>query len=318
MKIEEIEMKQNQITVKTDKKYYLIYCRKSSEAEDRQVESINDQLVEANKIVSQKNLVVKDKPFMESRSAKMPGRQEFNRMIEEIYKRNDIKGIICWKLNRLSRNPIDEGTLRWLLQSNVVEEIITSDKTYTQVDSDFIMAIEGAKDQRFITDLRKDSARGVNSKLDKGMAPILAPPGYRNCTEKRQGERDIETVPAQFTLIRQLFDIFLTGNYSVQQLWFKAEELGIKSNRGKIISRTQLYKILNNPFYTGIRYIYKNHLYTNGIHKRMLTDAEFDRIQEIISGRSHPRGSIHTGLLTGIMRCGNCGRAITSEVKTKQ
>ena len=316
MNLKEMEIKKQPVV--KDKKFYFIYCRKSSEAEDKQVESINDQLKSANQIVEQKNLNISaSKPFTESQSAKMPGRPEFNRMIEEIYKRKDIKGIICWKLNRLSRNPIDEGTLRWLLQSGEIDEIVTPDRTYTQVDSDFIMAIEGAQSQRFITDLKKDTARGVKSKLDKGIAPILAPPGYRNCVEKRQGERDIEPNSTQFTLVRRLFDIFLTGNYSVQQLWFKAEELGVKSNREKIVSRTQLYKMLENPFYTGTRYIYAEKLYTNGIHKRMLTDEEFNLVQEILSGRSHPKGSIHTGLLTGIMKCGNCGRAITSEVKTK-
>ncbi len=316
MKLEEMEMKKNEI-VKQGKKFYLIYCRKSSEAEDRQVESIPDQLKVATDIKIQRSLNVIKTPFAESRSAKKPGRPEFNRMIEEIDKRNDIKGIICWKLNRLFRNPEDEGKIRQRLSDGRIEEIITPSKTYLEADSDFTMAVEGAQAQRFIKDLREDTARGVKSKLDKGIAPILAPPGYRNCIEKRQGERDIEPVSAQFTLVRNLFDFFLTGNYSVQQLWFKAEELGVRSNRGKIVSRTQLYQMLKNPFYTGTRYIYAGKLYTNGIHKRMLTDEEFDRVQEILSGRSHPRGSIHTGLLTGIMRCGNCGRAITSEVKTK-
>ena len=48
--------------------------------------------------------------------------------------------------------------------------------------------------------MNEDTARGIKSKLDKGIAPILAPPGYRNCLEKRQGERNIEPVPDQFTL----------------------------------------------------------------------------------------------------------------------
>lgn len=316
MRLEELEMQKPKATRK-EKKFYFTYARKSSEAEDRQVESISDQLKVANDIEIQKNLNVIQNPFTEARSAKEPGRIEFNKMIQEIYRRGDIKGIICWKLNRLSRNPVDEGTLRWLLQSGQIEEIITPDKTYTEVDSDFVMAVEGAGSQRFITDLRKDTARGIKSKTDKGIAPILAPPGYRNCIEKRQGERDIEPVADQFNLVRNLFDIFLTGNYSVQKLWFKAEELGIKSNRGKIISRTQLYQMLKNPFYTGTRYIYAGNLYMNGIHKRMLTDDEFDLVQELLSGRSHPRGQIHTDLLTGIMKCGECGRAITSEVKIK-
>lgn len=317
MKLEELEMYQNtQVSHKAEKKHYLVYARKSEEAEDKQVRSIPDQL-QALEELKLRHTISTFKTFKESKSAKMPGRPEFNRMIEFIRQRHDIKGIICWKLNRLSRNPVDEGTLRWLLQSGEIEEIITPERIYKQIDSDFIMAIEGAQSQKFITDLRKDTARGIKSKLDRGIAPILAPPGYRNCVEKKQGERDIEPVPTQFTLVRNLFEIFLTGNYSVQQLWFKTEELGVRSNRGKIVSRTQLYQMLKNPFYTGTGYIYAGKLYTNGIHKRMLTDEEFDLVQDILSKRAHPRGSIHTDLLTGIMKCGECGRAITSEVKTK-
>lgn len=315
MRLEELEMKQTQIEPK--KELYLVYCRKSSEAEDRQVESINDQLKVAKDITIQRNLRVLKTPFTESRSAKNPGRLEFNRMIEEIDRRTEIKGIICWKLNRLFRNPEDEGKIRQRLSDGRILEIITPSKTYLEADSDFTMAVEGAQAQRFIRDLREDTARGVKSKLDKGIAPILAPPGYRNCLEKKQGEKDIEAIEEQFILVRNLFDIFLTSNYSIQQLWFKAEELGIRSNRRNIISKTQLYKMLTNPFYTGTRYIYAGKLYTNGIHKRMLSDEEFNLVQEIISKRARPRGSVHKDLLTGLMRCGECQRAITSEVKTK-
>lgn len=319
MKLKQLEMKQNaQLKSAPEKKYYFIYARKSEEAEDRQVASIPDQLKWANDQVLLRSLSVAKKPFTESRSAKEPGRPEFNRMMEEIQERDDIKGIICWRLNRLSRNPSDEGDLRWLLQSGKIDEIITSDKVFKQVDSDFLMAIEGAQSQRFINDLRKDTARGVKSKLDKGIAPILAPPGYKNDTSKRQGERDIIIDEVQFPLVRKLFEMYLTNNYSVQQLWFEAEKLKIRSNRGKIISKTQLYQMLRNPFYTGTRFYYANTLYTNGSHERMLTDAEFDLIQDYMDGRSRPRGEINTNLLTGIMRCGECGRMITSEVKTKQ
>ena len=46
--------------------------------------------------------------------------------------------------------------------------------------------LKGAQAQRFISDLKKDTARGIQSKLNKGIVPILAPPGYRNALEKRQ------------------------------------------------------------------------------------------------------------------------------------
>ncbi len=302
---------------KLEKKYYVEYARKSSESEDRQVESINDQLKVLEEVSSLRSLKLKLKPFTESRSAKSPGRPEFNRMLDEINERGDIKGIIVWKLNRLFRNPEDEGKIRQMLSDGRILEIVTPSKTYYEADSDFAMAVEGAQAQRFIRDLREDTARGVKNKIDKGIAPILAPPGYINDVTKRQGEKDIIPHPNQFTLVRQLFDIFMTGNYSVQALHVKAEEMGIKSNRGKIVSHTQLYEMLRNPFYTGIRFIYAQQLYTNGIHKRMLLDEEFDLIQDILSRRTRPRGQIHHGLLTGLMKCGECGMSITSEVKIK-
>lgn len=319
MKIKQLETMQNlQPKSAPEKKYYVIYARKSSEAEDRQVASIPEQLKWANEVIELQSLVVDGKPYTESYSAKAPGRVIFNKMMNEILGRDDIKGIICWKFNRLSRNPVDEGQLRWLLQSGKIDQIISNEKTYTQQDSDFVMAIDGAQGQRFITDLSKDTRRGMKSKLDRGIAPILAPPGYKNDMTKRQGERDIIPDEVQFPLVRKLFELFMTKNYSVQQLWYEAEKLGVKNSRNQIVSKSQLYVMLRNPFYTGTRYIYAKKLYTNGIHKRMLTDAEYDLIQDILDSRSRPRHDLHAkDLLAGIMRCGECGRMITTDVKTK-
>lgn len=256
MKLNELEMRQNSYSQTTlESKDYFIYARKSEEAEDRQVQSIGDQLKIAEDLKLKLQISTKE-TYSESRSAKMPGRPEFNRMIVDIDEAGGVKGIIVWKLNRLFRNPEDEGKIRQRLSDGRIKEIITPSKTYYEADSDFIMAVEGAQAQRFIRDLREDTVRGINSKLKKGIAPILAPPGYKNDITKRQGERDIIPHETQFTLVRKLFELYMTGNYSVQQIYDEAVSLGVKSNRGKIVSRTQLYEMLRNPFYTGTRFIY--------------------------------------------------------------
>jgi site-specific DNA recombinase len=320
MNIHELEMYHSVTTdLKTEKKYYLIYGRKSEESEDRQVQSIDDQLRVAKQLIINKNLLLLDsEPFIEAKSAKKPGRPQFNTMIDLIYQRKDIKGIICWRLNRLSRNPKDEGTIRWLLQSGEIDEIVTPEKIYKQVDSDFLMAIEGAQAQRYINDLRKDIARGINSKLEKGLAPILAPAGYRNAREKRQGERCIEPHHTYFPLMRQIFDLALTGNYSVESLKIKAEKLGIRNAYGRIISTSQLYVTLKNPFYTGTRFIYGGKVHTNGVHQAMITDEEYDLVQEALASRAKPQVNIHKGFLNGLMRCGECGSMITFEMHKKR
>ena len=155
------------------------------------MDSIPDQIKALKPLVAEKKLPVLGEPMGEAKSAKAPGRPVFSQMIELIKSRNDIKGIVCWKLNRLSRNPVDTGTLQWLVQTGVIKEIVTPSKTYTEVDSDFMMAVEGAQANRFIRDLREDTKRGIDSKLERQQFPGLAPPGYKNNTYKNQGQRDI-------------------------------------------------------------------------------------------------------------------------------
>ena len=311
------EMQNFKFYSKTEKKYYFIYCRKSQESEDRQVQSIEDQLASAKQIAFLRNLQIL-KPFTESQSAKQPGRPVFNEMIETIYKRHDIRGIIVWKFNRLSRNPVDEGIIRWLLRSGEIEEIVTPNKIYTQEDSDYVMATEGAGAQRFISDLSSDTKRGLKSKIDRGIFPGLASVGYFNDVSKPQGQRDILPHLTYFSLMKKIFEHALTGNYSIETLHRMVVKLKIRNSRGNIISRTQLYECLRNPFYTGKYYRYGGKLYDNGIHKPMITIEQFDLLQDILDGRSNPRKVRHEDLLTGVFTCGKSGHMITGEHHVKK
>lgn len=301
-------MKINNVTIESDvsknMKYgYVVYCRKSSEAEDRQAASINDQLSILKKHASDNGLTI-IKRFTESKSAKAPHvRKEFETMIEYITTQKNVKGIITWKLNRLSRNPVDTGALQWLLQGGAIEEIVTPSKTYTEADSDFIMAVEGAQANRFIRDLREDTLRGLQSKIEQGIAPVLAPLGYKNNTAKPQGKRDIEPADT-WPLVRKLFDLALTSQYSVMDLIGKAHIFGLRNSWGNPISKSAMYETVKNPFYTG-KFLYKGTLY-QGIHKPMLSQAEFDLIQEIYGFSSRARPAKHEFVFNNLIRC-ECG-----------
>lgn len=304
-----------QMQVQTIKKYYLVYCRKSSESEDRQVSSIEDQLKVLNELAQQRKLPIL-REFKESKSAKEPGRPEFNAMMQLISKRGDIKGILCWNQSRLSRNPKDSGDLQWVLQSGRIEEIVTHDKVYLQKDNHLLMAVENAQSSEFIRTLREDTVRGLNSKLDKGIFPGLAPVGYINDKTKNQGERDILPHPQYFKLMRKIFDLALTNDYSIFELCRKAEAMGIRNCKGMPISRTRMYEVMQNPFYVG-RFVYKGILH-QGIHKPMLTEAEFDLLQDFVASRSHPRVKHNEAAFNGFIRCGYCKYMITNEFKTKK
>ena len=86
---------------------YVIYSRKSSEEKTKQIQSIESQIVEMKRIAERDNLSIV-KIFREEKSAKKPGRKVFGEMIKFI---EDGKAdvILCWKLDRLARNPARRG-----------------------------------------------------------------------------------------------------------------------------------------------------------------------------------------------------------------
>lgn len=86
---------------------YILYVRKSTDTEDRQVLSIDAQLAELRRFAKDNHLVVIDE-LIEKRTAKMPGRPIFNSMINRI-ENGEANGILAWHPDRLARNSIDGG-----------------------------------------------------------------------------------------------------------------------------------------------------------------------------------------------------------------
>src|SRR3990167_5367542 len=101
---------------------YFLYARKSTDTEDKQVLSIEAQLSELRALARRDGLDVAEE-FVEKRSAKTPGRPVFEEMLKRI-ERGEAQGVICWKIDRLSRNPVDSGRISWLLQQSVIQKIV--------------------------------------------------------------------------------------------------------------------------------------------------------------------------------------------------
>src|SRR5579859_7956552 len=102
---------------------YFIYIRKSTDDKTHQVMSLSAQTHELRSFAGREHAFVCE-VLEESRSAKLPGRPVFNQMLDRI-ERGEANGILCWDIDRLYRNPIDEGRVRWLLQNGVITTIRT-------------------------------------------------------------------------------------------------------------------------------------------------------------------------------------------------
>ena len=308
------------MTPKETKIKYFLYARKSSESEDRQVQSIDDQIDRLKQYAKDKSLDIKE-IYTEAKSAKKPNnRPLFDEMMERIEK-GEANGILCWQINRLSRNPIDSGKLSWSLQSGILKSIRTMDREYLPEDNVLIFSVESGVANQYILDLRKNVQRGIQSKLQKGWIPSGAPLGYLNTKSEVKGENYIIKDPERFPLIRKAWDLMLTGSYTPPKiLEILNNEWGFRTRKGKRkgnkpMSRSTIYGIFTNPFYAGT--IVWNGAHYNGKQELMVSLEEFDRVQIILGRKGKSRPKQHIFPFTGAIRCGECGCLITAIEKTK-
>ena len=296
----------------------VLYARKSTESEDRQVQSIDDQIREMKAIANDEGLIIVD-ILSECKSAKAPGvREEFKKMIQDIEK-GKYNVILAWDTSRLSRNPKDGGDIQWLLDSGAFSGIRTHEKWYREND-ELLFTIENSMNSRFIKDLKQKVKRGMHSKADKGDYPGCAPVGYLNDRIEKKIIKD----PEMWDKVSILWRKALTGTYSVSELTrIASEELRIttvlrKREGGNPLCHNGIRHLLTNPFYCG-NFRWGGRIY-NGNHPAMVTEEEFEKVQEMLDPKhsSRPQKDPYDFILRGMLTCSECGYAIVTEKKFKK
>ena len=296
---------------------YVMYCRKSSESDERQIQSLPDQITSLSETVRQKTLEIVGIPLQESRTAKIPGRPVFNQVVQMI-EDGLVNGVVLLNPSRLSRNTMDTGRIIYLMDQGKLREVVTPSQTFRNNPNDKFMLNLMCTQAKLENDNKSvNVTEALRLKAERGVFPGKARPGYKNNHEKPQGLRDISAHPVYFPLMRKLFDLALTGNYSIERLVIEAGKLGIRSSKsGKPICKSWMHRLIRDPFYTG-RFIYVGKIY-KGQHPAMLTDEEFNLIQDIVDGKSRGRLQKHNFALNGIMKCGECKYCVTAEIHTKK
>lgn len=294
-----------------------IYARKSSESEERQVASIESQIAAAREICT-RNQIGEPRVFTEAMSAKEPGRPVFNALMQQVH-RGRVSTIVCWKLDRLARNPIDGGAVVWAMDKRRLTSIVTPQSTFTNTSNDkFWMGLEFGMAKKYVDDLSDNVRRGIRQKVQNGWLSARPPLGYLN-------DRNTKTIvadPARFPLVRKLWDHMLTGNYTAHEVHrIAVDRLGLRARTlrggdGGPLAVSVIYKLFRNPFYYGL--ITHEGAVHPGAHPPMVTKAEFDIVQTVLSRTSNRRPKAHVFTYTGMLRCGECGSAITAERKVNR
>ncbi len=297
---------------------FFIYCRKSSEAEDKQILSIESQERELLAYAQREQLTV-EKIWKEEKTAHKRGRPIFGQILDDL-EQDRAQGLLVWQPNRLARNAYDGGWLITAMDEGYLKEIRTPFKTYHNTPEDkFFLQLEFGMAKKDSDDKSINVKRGLAAKVRLGWRPGTAPLGYLNDKSKERGDRDIIVDPQRFPLVRQIFDLFLKRKYSVSQIRDIAnKDWGLRTRQtkrmgGKPLSLSHLYYILTEPFYYG--YFYWSGELIKGSHQPMISASEYDQVQSLLGRKGKPRPKKHVFAFTGLIRCGECSSMITAEEK---
>ncbi len=287
---------------------YFLYARKSTDVEDKQVLSIEAQLAELRVLAKQEGLEVAAE-FVEKRTAKMPGRPVFNDMMKRI-QRGEAQGIVCWKLDRLARNPVDGGQISWFLQEGTIKHIRTHDRNHYPTDNVLMMSVEFGMANQFIRDLSANVKRGLRLKVKRGEFPSSAPVGYLNDVRSKTIVIDRK----KSKVIRAAFLLYAKGDRRLEDISTFMFENGVKSFGGLPFHKDRVRFILTNSFYCGL-FTYGGELH-EGRHTPIIEKRLFDKVQKVIIERGHPqKATTQPKALCGLLRCGECGCMITGEIQ---
>jgi site-specific DNA recombinase len=297
---------------------YCLYARKSSEDDERQALSIDSQIKEMAGQAEAQGLRVTE-IRKESHSAKDSGKRlVFNQLINDI-KSGLFNGLLSWDASRLSRCGGDLGSIIDLMDQGKLVEIRTHGQVFTNSPNDKFLLMILCSQAKFENDNRGVNVkRGMKTKCELGFRPNMTPLGYANDYRSGKGQKKVFVDKKRAPVIKGAFEKVASGA-SGRDIYNWFAEVGFKTKRGKLVTLSMVYRMLNNPYYCGIfEFPVGSGKWYKGSYKPIITRELFDAVQQkmVVAPKSKPgtKQFDYTKLLT----CGGCGSGITAQEKYKQ
>lgn len=309
---------------------YAIYARKSTEENNRQINSIEDQVALCQEYAARNGLNVVIPPVVEQKSARYSTnfkekperrqRQRFAELIEKI-EAGEIDGIIAYHPDRLARNMLDAGVILDMLTPRKGEtEPVLKDLAFTSINYSndsggrLTLAVLFSLATQYSEHLREQVKRGVDQNLVRGKSVGTPKWGYFHQNGKYVPD-------ANFDFIKRGWQMILNGDsqQQVRDYWSAHDVKRLtKPNRDgnqNIIrpGKDTSGNIFRDTFYFG-RLIQTGVevelLETQPDFQVMITEAEYNKAQELLDARyqthRHEKPSDITILFQNMLICGAC------------
>src|SRR3990167_8819209 len=153
---------------------YVLYVRKSTDDPQRQIRSIDDQIFECMELASRLglNVVNKNKPLVETKSAKKPGKRPIFRQMLNDLKKGVYDGILAWNPDRLSRNMREGGEIIDMVDEDQIKDLKFVTHTFSKdANGKMLLGMAFVLSKQYSDDLSQKVTRGVRRSFAEGKTP---------------------------------------------------------------------------------------------------------------------------------------------------
>ena len=234
-----------------------IYCRVSTESQEAENTSLHTQLEQCLAYCQNRDYDVAYR-YSEAYSGLSLERPKLNEL-RELVRAGSIDVIVCYSLDRLSRDPVHGVIIiEELEKHHVLLEAVSETVDSSEVGK-LISYIRGFASKLEAEKIKERTVRGRRARAREGRFPSgsgtsLYGYDYIKVSQENGGRRVINETEASW--VRQMYEWLVNDGLSTDAITYRLRALNAPTKSGKIWNRRSVQSILKNPAYTGKTYVF--------------------------------------------------------------
>ena len=302
-----------------------LYARVSSDRQDVDL-SVAAQLRALRDYAEKNGYMVVREYIDEAESGRVADRPEFRRMIDEAAKPEaPFAEILVWKFSRFTRKREHAVAFKSMLRRKGVRVVSITEQADDTATGRLLEGIIESVDEFYSENLAEEVRRGMREAASRGFWVASRTPYGYNRVMVQDGPKKrptLEIDPDTSPVVKRIFDMAesATGMTAITRT---LNSEGIASATGKLWSKNGVHFILKNEVYTGTLLwgttgkVKSDPVRIEKAFPAIVSKAQFKRVNRLMRSRApkinHPRRVGSTYLLSGLVKCKSCNRALSGQ-----
>ena len=302
-----------------------LYARVSSDRQDVDL-SVAAQLRALRDHARKNGYIVAREYVDEAESGRIADRPEFRKMIDAASKTNaPFQEILVWKFSRFTRKREHAVAFKSMLRRKGVRVVSITEQADDTPTGKLLEGIIESVDEFYSENLAQEVTRGMREAASRGFWVASRTPYGYNRVMVQDGPKKrptLEPDPDASRVIKRIFDMAEAGTGMLKIAQALNDE-GIASPAGKLWSKNGIHFILRNEVYTGaLVWGAKGKgkdepVRVEKAFPSIVSKTRFRRVNRLMRSRApkraHPRRVGSTYLLSGLVKCKACNRALSGQ-----